>query len=452
MKKTHFKRSAAFIMAGIMFFALSAPVFAETVDDVKKQQEETKEQLEEVNEQMESLSSEKAAVTNEINELDTQLVDILTSISVCEDEIAAKEDEIFVVKGQLKEAEEAELAQYENMKTRIRFMYEKGDSAYMQLLLEGNSLTDMINKASYAEKLYEYDREMLVAFANTKEEVAALKTSLEIEEADLLTAQQELKLEQNELESLIAQKRATVANFDDQLKAAKAQAEGYKAELKNQNEKIRELEEKARKEKEEKLKKEQQEKAAAAIKEATKRTAKTDDGGEVTLVPASDPNAVATSITSDNYADTGVSDEALLAMKESSTSINAGEANEIGAASYSSAGSGLGGQIASYACQFIGNPYVAGGTSLTNGADCSGFTQSVYAHFGIKIPRNSTGQRAAGREVSYAEAQPGDIICYAGHVAIYLGNGQIVHASTERTGIKTSRADYRMILSVRRYV
>ena len=325
-------------------------------------------------------------------------------------------------------------------------------SAYMQLLLEGNSLTDMINKASYAEKLYEYDREMLVAFANTKEEVAALKTSLEIEEADLLTAQQELKLEQNELESLIAQKRATVANFDDQLKAAKAQAEGYKAELKNQNEKIRELEEKARKEKEEKLKKEQQEKAAAAIKEATKRTAKTDDGGEVTLVPASDPNAVATSITSDNYADTGVSDEALLAMKESSTSINAGEANEIGAASYSSAGSGLGGQIASYACQFIGNPYVAGGTSLTNGADCSGFTQSVYAHFGIKIPRNSTGQRGAGREVSYAEAQPGDIICYAGHVAIYLGNGQIVHASTERTGIKTSRADYRMILSIRRYV
>ena len=109
-------------------------------------------------------------------------------------------------------------------------------------------------------------------------------------------------------------------------------------------------------------------------------------------------------------------------------------------------------EIANYACQFVGNPYVPGGTSLTEGADCSGFTQSVYKAFGCSIPRTSSEQRSAGREVSYAEAQPGDLICYAGHVAIYLGNGRIVHASSVKTGIKYGNATYKTILSVRRIV
>lgn len=99
---------------------------------------------------------------------------------------------------------------------------------------------------------------------------------------------------------------------------------------------------------------------------------------------------------------------------------------------------------------FIGNPYVFGGTSLTNGADCSGFVQSVYKNFGVTLPRSSTDQRSAGTGVSYTEAQPGDIICYAGHVGIYIGNNQIVHASSPTTGIKVGNATYRSILSVRR--
>ena len=108
--------------------------------------------------------------------------------------------------------------------------------------------------------------------------------------------------------------------------------------------------------------------------------------------------------------------------------------------------------LVEYAKQFVGNPYVPGGTSLTNGADCSGFTQSVYRVYGYSIPRNSSSQRSAGREVSYEEAQPGDLICYAGHVAIYLGNGRIVHASSVKTGIKYGNATYKPILSVRRIV
>ena len=106
--------------------------------------------------------------------------------------------------------------------------------------------------------------------------------------------------------------------------------------------------------------------------------------------------------------------------------------------------------VVDYACQFAGNPYVWGGTSLTNGADCSGFVQSVYAHFGVSLPRTSAAQRSAGYEVSYSEVQPGDIICYSGHVGIYAGNGQIINAQDPAHGIGLSSATYTSILTVRR--
>ena len=119
--------------------------------------------------------------------------------------------------------------------------------------------------------------------------------------------------------------------------------------------------------------------------------------------------------------------------------------------SYASAGGGSGSNVASFALQFVGNPYVYGGSSLTNGTDCSGFTMSVYANFGVSLPHSSGAQRSCGYDVGgLANAQPGDLVCYSGHVGIYIGGGQIVHASTAKTGIKVSNADYRQVLSVRR--
>ena len=108
--------------------------------------------------------------------------------------------------------------------------------------------------------------------------------------------------------------------------------------------------------------------------------------------------------------------------------------------------------IVDYACQFIGNPYVWGGTSLTDGADCSGFVQSVFAHFGISLPRTTYDQINAGVEVSYDQAMPGDLICYDGHIGIYIGNGQIVNAQNPEQGIGISPVTYTTILSVRRIV
>lgn len=139
------------------------------------------------------------------------------------------------------------------------------------------------------------------------------------------------------------------------------------------------------------------------------------------------------------------------ARASSSSQSSSNSEQKIVAPVISGSGSELGKSVADFACQFVGNPYVWGGTSLTNGADCSGFVMSVYANYGVSLPHSSAADRSVGSAVNGLDnAQPGDIVCYSGHVAIYIGNGQIVHASTAKTGIIISNANYRSILSIRR--
>ena len=139
------------------------------------------------------------------------------------------------------------------------------------------------------------------------------------------------------------------------------------------------------------------------------------------------------------------------ASKKAAEKSSSSEGSTGGSKTYAPATGSTGNDVVQFALQFVGNPYVYGGTSLTNGADCSGFVMSVYANFGVSLPHSSAADRNVGATVNGIEnAQPGDIICYSGHVGIYAGNGQIVHASTSKTGIIVSSATYRSILSIRR--
>lgn len=147
--------------------------------------------------------------------------------------------------------------------------------------------------------------------------------------------------------------------------------------------------------------------------------------------------------------------EAALAEKAAKSAQTTSRSSEIAVlppVNTSAEGLALGQQIASYACQFVGNPYVYGGSSLTNGTDCSGFTMAVYAQFGYSLSHSSAVQMSQGTAVSLDAVQPGDIICYSGHVGLYIGGGQIVHASTESTGIIISNMYYTSPIGARRIV
>lgn len=147
-----------------------------------------------------------------------------------------------------------------------------------------------------------------------------------------------------------------------------------------------------------------------------------------------------------SVAETRAEEEARLAAEEAKRRAE----EEARLAAERAALAAKGESVVSYAKQFLGNPYVWGGTSLTNGTDCSGFVKGVYAHFGIHMPRTSYAMRSVGRAVSYSEILPGDVICYSGHVGIYAGNGQIVNAIDESRGIGMSSATYTNIITIRR--
>ena len=396
-------------------------------EEAQRQQDEQRRQLSGISGQISSLEGNADEVAGEIEEMDAALVETIASVEIIEEEIEEKEEQIEITTQEYEQAKATEEAQYEAMKLRIRFMYEKGDATYLQLILESHSIGEMMNKADYISQLYEYDRKMLQAYQEAREATLAIKEQLEDERS-------ELEAQQHELEE---EKQRVYDNYEVQIAQARQEAAIYKANIKKQTDNIRKLQAAASaKESEIEAAKRAEEEARKAQEEALRRQAEEEAGRQ--------------SGDSDSSSEGSAGESGSSGGSESSGSSGSSD-NYASASSYSGSGS-KGQQIANYACQFIGNPYVPGGTSLTQGADCSGFVWRVYKDFGYTVPRTSYGCRSAGSGVSYSEAQPGDIVCYAGHVGLYIGNGQIVHASTQRSGIKITTATYKEILTVRRIV
>lgn len=387
-------------MACLLACSFTGKVYASSISEIKKQQEEDQKKLNNVQGQIGGLQGKQQEIGEEIDELDESVVQIIASVELIKEEIVDKEAQIIVTQAEYEEAKRQEEEQYEAMKLRIKFMYEQGEISYLQIFLTSESYGDMVNKADYVEQLYAYDRKMLEEYQAAKEYVQQVWNRLEDEKSELEASRHELEEEQAYMEELLEEKKLEYDNYNVQIAKAKQEAAAYKTRIKQQTAQIKKLEEEERKRREEEERKRREAETAAS-------------GG-------------------------------------SSSSSSSSSSGGGGSVSIPSGGSASGQSIASYACQFIGNPYVAGGTSLTNGADCSGFVWRVFKDKGYSIPRTSWEIRNAGSEVSYSGAQPGDVICYAGHVGIYIGNGNIVHASTERTGIKITSATYKSILSVRR--
>ena len=318
------------------------------------------------------------------------------------------------------------------MKVRVKAMYESGETTMLDILFSASSMQDMLNKADYIEKMHEYDKKLFNNYKIARQNVEDLKENLEIEESELEAAQEGLKEEMDTVEEARAELEAISEDYAVQISKARQQAEVYKSQIKQRNAQIKQIEaeeERKRKEEEERRRKEEEERKRR--EEEAKKNSQNNNNNN------NNDNNSNDSADSNNNSSTPTQKPTAAVDTSSIMAAN---------------GSAKGKEIAAFACGFVGNPYVAGGTSLTNGADCSGFTQSVFKQYGYSLPRNSTSQRSVGREVSYAEAEPGDIICYPGHVAIYIGNGKIVHASSAKTGIKISNALYRSILCVRRVV
>ena len=419
----------AFFLA---FFLAFQPVYAKTREQIQQEREEKKQEQQstqskynETQGKLSDLQEEQDVLQEEIDELDAQLVEVIASVGLMEEQIEDTQEQIVQAQEDYDAAKAQEEAQYQAMKARLRYLYEKGDTSYMELLTKASNWSDMLNQAEYIEKLHEYDQKMLNAYIAIKEEVEVKKNQLEDKKSELESQRYELKQEEAAMEEMLEEKKAVSADYDTQIAKVRQEAAAYKAQIKQQNAELKQLDEEENaiiKAEEERRKKEEE-----ARKKQEEEAKKAQEGQQDS-----------SSSTSSSASSSGSS---------SGSGSSGGGSKTVPPATGST-----GTDIAQYACQFVGNPYVLGGTSLTDGADCSGFIWAVYKQYGHSLPRTSTAQRSAGREVSYEEAQPGDIICYAGHVALYLGGGRIVHASTARTGIKYGYATYRPILTVRRIV
>ncbi|CDD07196.1 putative uncharacterized protein [Dorea sp. CAG:317] len=390
-------------------------------------------------ETLEAKKSEAEAQAASVNE---ELVSLLVDFNALKQDMATQEDRIAQAETDLAKAKEEEEKQYEDMKLRIKYMYEQGDATFFETMVDSSSYADLVNKAEYVKNVHDYDRDKLNEYVETKNEVQTLKTELESGQAEMESMASEMEMQKSNLEGTLTEMKSQIADFDAQLAQAEEEAQVQLEELT-----------------------EESDTSANVTDTSSDNNSQSSDNQSTSSKPSDNQGGNQNNGNQGGNGNSGNNGGNNSTSKPSNESKPSKPSNESKpsekedkeeSSESKPSNASLGQKIANKGLKYVGNKYVYGGNSLTNGIDCSGFVQQIHKKFGISTPRSSSSIRKGGKSVSVSNMLPGDVVCYSGHVAIYIGNNKIVHASNSspypKGGIKiSSPADYRTILAVRRY-
>lgn len=368
--------------------------------DAEKKKSQAEQDLKDKKNEINGLKDQQQITADDIKNKSAKLDEILAAQKKLQTDITSKQAEIEQNQKDLAAAQEKQQEQYDAMKKRIQFMYENSaEDNIWTAIIESNGITDMLNRIEYVSDVYDSDRALMDSYQAAVEQVKEIGTKLDNDMNELTAMQDDYEKQQADVEAAIVALENQKEQYASQIAQAQQQAENYQNIITAQGKIIQEQE------------------AAAARANSSPSSSSYDGGGA----------GKGGSIAGDYAAGGGKNPGA-------STGVS-------------------GSSVVSYAMQFVGNPYVWAGNSLTNGVDCSGFVHEVYAHFGISTPRYSQAFKSVGQAVSFDNIQPGDVVVYPGHVAIYAGGGVIVEAQSTKAGITANRnVQCHTILAIRRLV
>lgn len=371
--------------------------------DAEKKKSQAEQNLKDKKNEINGLKDQQQTTADDIKNKSAKLDEILAAQKKLQTDITSKQAEIEQNQKDLAAAQEKQQEQYDAMKKRIQFMYENSaEDNIWTAIIESNGITDMLNRIEYVSDVYDSDRALMDSYQAAVEQVKEIGTKLDKDMNELTAMQDDYEKQQADVEAAIVALENQKEQYASQIAQAQQQADNYQNIITAQGKIIQEQEAAA---------------AAAARANSSSGSSSYDGGGA----------GKGGSIASDYASGGGKNPSA-------STGVS-------------------GSSVVSYAMQFVGNPYVWGGNSLTNGVDCSGFVHEVYAHFGISTPRHSQAFKSVGQAVSFDNIQPGDVVVYPGHVAIYAGGGVIVEAQSTKAGITANRSvQCHTILAIRRLV